>query len=293
MAKNNRVQPKQDGVIFFTRPWKVFVIEILLFLIIFVLGISTSMKINQILEIRKIRMPQASFWRFVYHFLIVTLLVFLIIRLIKFKKQKRIIFKILFVFTVFWGGILLLSVWIPDLIAVIAMSVLVFWWWRWPSVFIQDVCVVLGIVGISSLLGLSFNPETVIFFLIVFSIYDVIAVYKTKHMIEIAKEMISSKAILALVVPSNASGLREGLEGIMVRGKFLILGGGDIAFPLLLCCSMVPFGLLKSVIVALFSLIGLSASFWIFILQKKQKPIPALPPVALLSILGYLFAGLF
>ena len=51
---------------------------------------------------------------------------------------------------------------------------------------------------------------------------------------------------------------------------------------------LIPEGILNSLIVAMFSLIGLLVSFLIFISQKMRKPIPALPPIALFSIIGFL-----
>jgi len=68
----------------------------------------------------------------------------------------------------------------------------------------------------------------------------------------------------------------------------LVLGGGDIIFPLILCSSLIPQGIANSLIVGLFALVGLFVSFLFFIGQKTRKPIPALPPIALFSIIGYL-----
>ena len=51
-------------------------------------------------------------------------------------------------------------------------------------------------------------------------------------------------------------------------------------------------GFLNLYMVAFFSLLGLLASFWIFFQQKERRAIPALPPIALFSILGYLISRL-
>jgi presenilin-like A22 family membrane protease len=264
-----------------------------LFCLTLISGITTAFRINQILILRKLEIPKTSFWRFSISFLLATLIIFLIIRLIRFKKQRRWIFKTLFVLAVFTGGSLMFSAWVPDAIALILMGLLIFWWMKKPSILIQDICMILGIAGTGSVLGLTFTPKTVVFFLIIFSIYDFIAVYKTKHMVEMAKAMLKSKAILGLVIPPNILGFKEGLEDVRPGGKFLVLGGGDIVFPLLLCCSLIPSGFLKSLIVGFFSLIGLFVSLLIFVLQKKRKPIPALPPIAFFSIIGFLITRIF
>lgn len=278
---------------FLNKFWRVFVIEFFLFSLTLVLGIATAYKSYQIVTIQKIEIPQVSFWQFIVQFFIATIFILLIVRIIKFRKQKELIFRGLFVLAVFSGGFLLLSIWFSGIIPLILIITLIVSWWKKPSVLVQNACVILAIAGIGSVLGLTFEPETIIAFLIIFSIYDVIAVYKTKHMVEMAKEMIKSRAILGLVIPQNILGFSESLKNIKIGGKFLVLGGGDIVFPLLLCSSLIPFGLLKSLIVGFFSLIGLSVSFYLFLSQKKRKPIPALPPIALFSIIGFLITTLF
>ncbi len=277
----------------FQAPWRIFFWEAFLFSLTLILGILATFKINEIAKIQKIEIPKISFWNFILNFLLATLFFLLLIRFLKFKKEKGIIFKTIFILVVFLGGALLLSVWLPDMTSLILMVILIFWWIKKPSVLSQDILIILGIAGTGSILGQSLTPEIVISILIIFSIYDFIAVYKTKHMVKMAKEMIESRAILGLVIPPNIFGFGERLEKIQPGGKFLILGGGDIVFPLLFVTSLIPSGILNSLIVALFSLIGLFLGFWFFMKQKVRQPIPALPPIAFFSILGYLITEIF
>ncbi len=280
-------------VSFFGKTYRILLNEVFLFSLTLLLGIFTAARIHDILSIQKIKIPEISFWKFIFNFLLATLLIFLIVHFVKIKKKRKILFKLFFIFSVFMGGILTLSAWMSDISSLMLMLALIIWWCKYPSVLIQDICIVLGIAGVGSVLGLTLNPNTVIIFLIIFSIYDLIAVYKTKHMIEMAKEMIESRAVLGLIIPSDITGFRGELKEIKPGGRFLVLGGGDIAFPLFLCCSMVPYGILKSLVVACFSLFGLSISFLFFLSQKERKPIPALPPIALFSIIGFLITKIF
>ena len=127
-----------------------------------------------------------------------------------------------------------------------------------------------------------------ILILVVLSIYDFIAVYKTKHMVKIARDMIESGTILGLVFPFEFSGFLKSIREIRPgEGKFLVLGGGDVAFPLIFSVSVLGSGISKSFLIALFSLFGLIANFLFFIKQKERKPIPALPLISLFSIIGY------
>jgi len=272
--------------------WKIFIIEAFLFCLTLGSGIAAAFRINNPPPNfgggQKVNIPQISFPQFILNFLLATLFILLILRFVKFEKEKGTIFKILFILAVLLGGLLFLETWLPEHLSLIFIFVLIFWWLKKPSVLIQDLLIILGIAGTGSILGLSLNPLTVVALLIIFLIYDFIAVYKTKHMVRMAKAMLESRAILALVIPPNIFGFRESLEKIQPGGKFLILGGGDIAFPLIFSVSLIPSGIFNSLIVALFSLIGLFASFWFFTKQKERKPIPALPPIAFFSIIGYL-----
>lgn len=290
MSENNQTKNQKEIGVIFQKPWRIFIIEFSLFFLSLGLGIITAFKANKILEIQKISPPQISFWNFFIYFLLTTLLFLLIIRFLKFKKGKRIIFKIIFVLAVFWGGLIFLEVWLPNLVSLIILFILILWWLKNPLVLNQNILMILGMVGVGSILGLAFQPLIVVAFLIIFSIYDFIAVYKTKHMIKIAEEMIENRVILGLVIPSRIFDFQENLEKIKPGGDFLILGGGDIVFPLILCVSLVPSGILNTLVVAIFVLIGLFFSFYIFINQKIRRPIPALPPIALFSIIGFLIS---
>ena len=289
MSEDNQNQKQEEiKATTFTQPWKIFVFEAFLFSLTLGLGIATAFKLTQLFEVQKIVLPEISFWKFLNAFLLATLFIFIIIRFLKSRKTKGTIFKIIFVLAVAFGGLLFLESWLPEPIPFIIIFVLIFWWWKRPLILNQNILMIFGLAGAGSAFGLVFQPLMVVGLLIIFSIYDYIAVYKTKHMIEIAKEMIEQKVILALVIPPNLSAFLASLNEIKLGGKFLILGGGDIVFPLLFSASLIPAGILNSLIVAFFSLIGLFISFYIFSRQKIRSPIPALPPIALFSIVGYL-----
>ncbi len=107
--------------------WKIFIIEAFLFLLTLGLGIVASFQINEVLKVEKLEIQKISFFQFILYFLFGTLLIFLFVRFFKYGKQKTAVFQTLFVLTVFWGGILLLSIWIGDVLALILMIFLLFW----------------------------------------------------------------------------------------------------------------------------------------------------------------------
>lgn len=289
MAEDITTQSQEEiRKIAIINPWKIFFWEGFLFSFTLGLGIITALKIKNILNIEKTTLPAISLWQFILYFSLATIFILFIARFLKFKKGKGILFRGIFVLTVFWGGSLALSLWLSDFPALVLVGILLFWWLTRPSVFIHNLAVMLGIAGVGAVLGLRTTPWLVVLLLIILSIYDFVAVYKTKHMIKMAKEMVEHRAILALIVPQKISDFGSSLEEVRPGGRFLILGGGDIAFPLLLAVSLIPGGIINSLIVAVFSLFGLLVSYWFFINQRVRRPIPALPPIALFSILGFL-----
>ncbi len=214
-----------------------------------------------------------------------SLLFFLLIFL--FFIRKDLFYKLLFLLAVIAGGTYALNVLTP-LSGFWIMIVLSLLWFKIPKVFTHNLIIILGIAGAGSILGKMLFPETVIILLIVFSLYDVIAVYKTKHMVKMAEGMIEAKAVLGLIIPIKIKDLLANFKKINLGEDFYVLGAGDVAFPLVLAVSILPQGILNSLIISFFSLIGLFFTFWIFITQKVRSPIPALPPIALFSIIGYL-----
>jgi len=289
MSGNNQNQTEEQNQItsFLNFPRKILFWELFLFCLIFGLGITAAFFLKQ-QKAEQLSISQISFWDFIFGFALATLFIFLISRLPAGKKGKGIIYKFLFIFITWWAGGILLSVWIPNILALFLMGIAVFWWSKFPTVLNHNLCMVLALAGVGSSLGILLQPKMVVVLLIIFSIYDFIAVYKTKHMQKMAGEMAGYGAVLALIVPQEFSDFKQSLKEVKPGGKLLILGGGDIAFPLLLCVSLVSAGILNSLIVAVFSIIGLFVSFRIFVSQKIRQPIPALPPIALFSIIGFL-----
>lgn len=299
----------EKNKVFFQKPWKIFFWETFLFSLTMILGIFTGLRLGGFFNVGEFlppivisppspnlpdislpsSKPSLTLTQFLIYFLFTLLFIFFVIFIIKSKKIKKIIFKTLFVLSTGLGGILTLGVWnIGDLLTLFAIGLLIFAWFHIKSILIHNTLLILGIVGIGSAMGLRIEPWTGAIILVIFSIYDYIAVYRTKHMIRMAKEMAEQGAILALIIPQKLSDFKTSLKEVKPGGSFLILGGGDIAFPLLFSVSLIPSGIINSVIVAIFSLIGLFTSFLIFITRKERHPIPALPPIALFSIIGFL-----
>ncbi|MDD5054088.1 MAG: presenilin family intramembrane aspartyl protease [Candidatus Nanoarchaeia archaeon] len=118
------------------------------------------------------------------------------------------------------------------------------------------------------------NMLSAIILLLIISVYDVFAVYYSKHMVALAKTQLKSDIFLGIKISTK-------------KGSALI-GGGDIAFVMIFVCSAFrDYGLLSSIISAIFSALGLAL---LLIIAKKKKFYPAMPFLALSSIIGFFFS---
>jgi presenilin-like A22 family membrane protease len=294
MSKDFQNQSQAEIIPSLIHPWRAFGFEAIFFSLSLGLGILAGLRLQEIWKFERVTPPSISLWQFLFYFLLGTLFLLSIIYFFKFKKSKAIFFKVIFLLAIGFGNLFFFGLWLPDLATFILVALLLFSLFKKPSLIIHNLVLIFAVAGIGAGLGLGFTPEMVILLLLIFSIYDFIAVYKTKHMVKMAKEMVEQGAILGFVVPQKISDFPTHLKEVKPGGKFLILGAGDIVFPLIFSCSLIPQGISDSLIVASFSLLGLLVGFLIFISKPPtspgggRQPMPALPPIALFSIIGYL-----
>ncbi len=133
--------------------------------------------------------------------------------------------------------------------------------------------------GITAIFGISLEPLPVILLLSVLAIYDVISVYKTKHMISLAESVTAINAPMLFVIPRKDGNA--------------YMGVGDVVMPNILVVSAQTFvnspevGFIK--LPALLSLVGGFAGLMIllYIVEKKGGAHPGLPFVNFGAIAGF------
>ena len=115
-----------------------------------------------------------------------------------------------------------------------------------------------------------------------------LAVWKTKHMISMAKFQFKSKLFAGLSLPYNTKEVNvdKKVKAKKSINRTAILGGGDVAFSLIFSGVILKnFGFISAIISSLTAAIGL---FVLFLLAKKKKFYPAMPFVTLGCLAGYL-----
>ncbi len=165
---------------------------------------------------------------------------------------------------------------------------------RYPLILVQNLVFLATIAGISIFFAKQIQMKHLILILIILAIYDFIAVYLTKHMVFMAEKIAKYGIGLFLILPKSLKDYLSIVQGENLRTedkRYVLLGGGDIAFPLILVANIASESLAKSLIVFISAFIGLLISHLIF--AFTQKPVPALPSIVFLSLAGYLLTKYF
>ncbi len=214
----------------------------------------------------------------------------------RYPKVTSFSFKLFLILIVFSGTHLVMNALLgPPLDIVVTLLIMATFLFI-KNVFAHNIGIILGVAGVGFLLGLAISPRTAVIIMAILSLYDIIALYVTGHMVKMARTMIKSGATFGFIIPSRVSGFfshkKEAQAQIGVGDQFMILGSGDIGLPVVLASSVAKYSLGAAIIVAIFSLAGLFLTHLIFVNQKERKPMAALPPIATMSIIGYLIATL-
>tara|TARA_S200000501_G_scaffold378732_1_gene443180 strand:- start:9906 stop:12038 length:2133 start_codon:yes stop_codon:yes gene_type:complete len=169
--------------------------------------------------------------------------------------------------------------------------------------------------GVIVMLGVSFVPTLIMVFMVAAAIYDAWAVYKSKHMLDLADTMMNLNLPILLVAPQDsdytmrtermtvhdAKDADDNLvpqvtqERVVAKSNdAMLMGLGDVIFPGMLVLSTIQYvggdnGLLMAMTTLVGSLIGYSILMYYVGKGQAQAGLPLLNGGA---ILGYVVGGL-
>ena len=244
------------------------------------------------LESQQITPPEISVELPLIYFFVAVAVVGVILFLVP-RLALKVVLKIIFLFLFGWGTFVALGFSLPVAAAVATAVVAALLWLFMPRIWLHNLLMIITLASVGTVFGVFFAPWTAILFMLVISVYDILAV-RFGYMMWIVKRLSVSDTLPAFVIPKTISGWNMDLREARIfddesEREFSVLGGGDIGFPLLLIVSVFfANGFAQSLVVAGFSLLGLAAAYWVQRKLLKGKPTPALPPISLLSIVGYL-----
>ena len=157
-----------------------------------------------------------------------------------------------------------------------------------PNFIIHNASEVFIYGGLAAIFVPIMNLFAIVILLILISVYDMIAVWQSKHMVKMAQFQTESKVFAGLSIPYEIPKKQEKTEGKnlkTVQVKSAILGGGDIGFPLLFAgVLMKTAGYLKVLVVPIAVSVAL---FLLLYFAKKDRFYPAMPFITAGCFVGY------
>ncbi len=222
-----------------------------------------------------------------------TLIIFttvIMIAMIRLKKQ--LLLKIIESLAVFIASVFVFSAFVPEMFAfVLAGFVLVLKTVK-KNTATKNMSAMLAVSGVGGILGASLGIMPAIILLFILSFYDIIAVFFTKHMVEMSKSITENHMAFTVSFPTKT--------------KVFELGTGDLVMPLIFTAAVlnspqttflnignfiISTALIKAAFVCFGSLLGLIIV--IKLVERKQgRILPALPPIVSGALLFFVASTL-
>ena len=232
------------------------------------------------------------------------LAIFLMLFLMKFKAESFFRFWFFLIITIalsvtfnaFIKGFYSFSIFIALFIAIL----LAFFKIYKKNILVHNLTELLIYPGIAAIIVPLLNIPTVIFLLILISVYDIYAVWYAGFMQKMAKyQMNEVKVFGGFFIPYIRKEDRHKIKKLKIlerKGKKLkgkgikvelgILGGGDVIFPLIFSGVLLRvMGLIPALIMVVFSTISLLI---LFVIARKGKFYPAMPFLTIGCLFGLL-----
>src|SRR3989338_2243334 len=226
------------------------------------------------------------------------------------RTKKTFFWKIMFFISVATTLSVALASFMNNLLAGILAIAIAAWRLYRPNMIIHNISEVFIYGGLAAIFVPMLNVFAAFMLLIGISIYDYIAVYRTKHMVKLAKFQSESKVFAGLLIPNKRKKTAKKSQKTRFKPKFAankqattkksaaILGGGDIGFTLIFAGVVMKelmlqetflVGFMKTLIIPLIVSLAL-----LFLLVKGQKDkfYPAMPILSLGCFIGYLVVWL-
>jgi presenilin-like A22 family membrane protease len=211
-------------------------------------------------------------------------------------------------FPIFWEVV---SFYIAQILAIQVGLILTYAMYTFPEWYIIDITGILVAAGAAAIFGISLGILPAIILLVSLAIYDAIAVYRTKHMVDLADSVMDLRLPILLVVPKTKGysfmdqpKLKDQLESGEER-EAMFMGLGDVIIPGVLVISSLKYlpvymgtgvdvlGVPGSVIVSVATLIGALIGYWVLMyFVMSGRPQAGLPLLNSGAIGGYLVSVL-
>ncbi len=226
----------------------------------------------------------------------------LALALIRFNQHS--LWKIWFLVAIFVTLTVAFGSFFSETIAIVLAALFALWKVFRPNIYVHNLTELFIYGGLAAIFVNMLNILAAVLLLLFISAYDAYAVWKSKHMITLAKFQTDSKLFAGVLIPYKLpkSSMKSSKSTKTKRVKTAILGGGDIGFPLLfagvlfkelLAKNSVSVALAEVLIVPICATLALG---WLLYKGQKDKFYPAMPFIstgcfiglAIMHFLGFL-----
>jgi presenilin-like A22 family membrane protease len=155
-----------------------------------------------------------------------------------------------------------------------------------PNIYVHNFTELFIYSGLAVIFVPVMNLFAAFALMILLSFYDMYAVWKSKHMINMAKFQTKSGVFAGMLMPYKLKSPKKAKGKKVAKIKTAILGGGDIGFPLIFTGVVFKsVGLYQALIIPPFAALAL---LLLLIYGKKDRFYPAMPFISAGCFVGYL-----
>ncbi len=209
----------------------------------------------------------------IVYIILFTAVILIIIRFVK----GGLLFKAFEALAVFASSWIVFTVFIPDFAFIFAVLLVLLRSIIRENIWLRNFSSTVSVAGVGAIIGVSLGLLPILVFIILLSIYDIIAVFGTKHMVVMAKAMTKQNLSFTYALPSK-------------KHQFE-LGTGDMVIPLAFSVSVLhqnfalgfPNYFVTPSLILIGSLVGLILTLE-YANRNIGKALPALPPQTIIMI---------
>jgi len=191
------------------------------------------------------------------------------------------LFRIMELFVLFTTSTIVFASFIPEVAFLFSVQLVALRIVLPKNIALRNLAAIIAVAGVGALIGVTLGVIPVLVFLILLSVYDFIAVFKTKHMVTLAKGISGRNLAFTVAIPTK-------------KHQFE-LGTGDLVMPLVFAVSVMkanqglgfPTYVIPAAFVLFASLAGLLLTI-AYLSKRIGRALPALPPQAALMIVAWL-----
>jgi presenilin-like A22 family membrane protease len=241
-----------------------------------------------------------GFGSFLY--LIIGVAIGTVVILVLVKYRLAMVWKLWFFVAVWLATSVSVGALVPKTLAFVIGFGLAYWKIWKPNILIHNITEVLVYSGIALLIAPIFDVFWASMLLIAIAIYDAYAVWQSRHMVSMAQFQTETKLFAGLLIPYQRKTVTISPQPQLAvkpvekpqENKSAILGGGDIAFPMLFAgavldglvkAGLTPFvAYVQSLAVVLCAMLAL---LLLFLYAKQDRFYPAMPFLSAGCFVGY------